>query len=332
MKIFEGFAGAGGFSEALRMLGFTNTIGIDVNADACATAHAAGHTRIQSDIRALDPDSFPDIDGWVSGPPCPTYAEPGKRSGRADYQAVLGGVATLGDWVCGLAAADDYAATYGLVADQRSALVLETLRFAFQLPAVRLIVAEQVPPVRGIWEEMCFELAATYAFESCSVLTVRHDDLGGATRRVRVFLVATRDYTPDFTAVPLSQALGWPRGLRINTRGASTAGGNEFSADGPSLSLTQAARTWRFTDRPGNCLTPSQAGILQTFPADYPWQGSRTSQFGRVADSVPPVMAAAVVGAAAGVPWEDAVRRRLDEVYGRADGRAAQLGLFGEVA
>ena len=65
---------------------------------------------------------------------------------------------------------------------------------------------------------------------------------------------------------------------------------------------TIAAPGWRTSDdgprqnAPGSVrVTVEQAAVLQGFPPDHPWQGSKTARFRQVGDAVPPPVAAAVV-------------------------------------
>lgn len=49
-------------------------------------------------------------------------------------------------------------------------------------------------------------------------------------------------------------------------------------------------------------ITVQEASILQSFPAQYPWQGTKTKQFEQVGNAVPPLLAAHLVSAATGIP------------------------------
>ncbi|MDF5759123.1 DNA cytosine methyltransferase [Spongiactinospora sp. TRM90649] len=339
------YAGPGGMDQGARILGIDEPIhGHDIDTDACATATAAGFHRTRADVPQLDPEHFPKVTGAVITPPCPTFSTAGKRSALhdRDRHAIALALARLGDSHAGLGAESAYAQVYRHVQDTRSALVVEALRFALRLPNVQWVIAEQVPAVAAIWQETASELAAAADFEHCAVITLAADDLGVASRRTRVFLIAARDHTPDLTGLPMREwwscgrfgaprlhppltgpfppttmadALHWAAGERVNTRGARrTSGGNEFPADRPAWCLTEKARSWtRVSD--GARLTPAQAGLLTGFPAFYPWHGSRSKQFLQAADVIAPPVAAAVLGAVLGLDWQPAVRAYLAALY-----------------
>ena len=87
--VLDLFAGAGGWDEGLRALGY-ETLGIEADQWACNTARAAGLARLQADVSALDPG------GLRTGLPAFHTGQPGSNLvcgtiRESPYLAVRGG-------------------------------------------------------------------------------------------------------------------------------------------------------------------------------------------------------------------------------------------------
>lgn len=248
-QIVDLFAGAGGWDEGLRQLGY-EAVGIDNDKFACATATAAGHQRLEADVAALDPGSFGSVWGLIASPPYQAFSLAGKQLWRGDKPRVIACAREL-------AAGNDTRAEHlDECQDARSLLIVEPLRWTLALKP-RWIAFEQVPPVLELW--MLFAgLLATHGYE-CAVGALSAERFGVPQTRRRVFLIASLDgpiHLPDATHrsydprhpdraavdeerlepwVSMAQALGWtcpavsytnaqtdrgrpPRGLRRSTR------------------------------------------------------------------------------------------------------------------
>ena len=182
-KILDLFAGAGGWEEALRMLGL-NALGIETEPWACETARAAGHERLQADVAELDPHEFSPVWGLVGSPPCQAYSTAGKGLGRADKPLVIACAHELA------AGHDTRAVRLKECRDPRSLLTVEPLRFALALKP-SWVALEQVPAVLELWTLFAALLSAHGYQSRC--WGAHAERYGVPQTRKRAFLIASLD-------------------------------------------------------------------------------------------------------------------------------------------
>jgi DNA (cytosine-5)-methyltransferase 1 len=90
--------------------------------------------------------------------------------------------------------------------------------------------------------------------------------------------------------------------LKHNARANATV--RTMSEPAATLAFGHARNEYVFTDGDkSRMLTVPEGSILQSFPEDYPWQGTKTKAYEQIGNAVPPLLAAHVVAAATGVPF-----------------------------
>lgn len=303
--IVELFAGPGGMSEALRVVGERADVAVELDPLSSATARAAGHPRLVKDVYGLDPVRTVDgrrVAGVVAAPPCQGFSGGGLKAGRADMDAILDLVSCTGD---GEDHRGDYLMTMN---DHRSILVVEPLRWAVIL-APDWVVLEQVPSVLPIWEAVAEELKIHGYWTVTGIVNAA--DHGVPQDRERAVMLASR-VRPVELPKPAGErvgadsvlgagSVGFPR--RADRGAAVELGGVAYRArdirrtELPAFTVTEKARSWTFWPDGGEPrrITVAEAGRLQSFRRGYPWQGERSAAFLQAANAHPPLLGAALL-------------------------------------
>ena len=207
------FAGPGGWDEGARMLGertgngrlHLGILGFEFEANAVATARAAGHARVFGDLASVNPAFFK-APGLIASPPCQGFSPAGKGKGREDFDHLREAIAHIRAWIrdgrdASTLATPEQAIEWlqGVIADEKSALILEPIRWALRMAeAPRWLAFEQVKTCLPIWEAMA-DLFRDLGYSVWTGL-VHSEEYGVPQTRVRAVLLGSLDR--DLSAGP----------------------------------------------------------------------------------------------------------------------------------
>lgn len=199
------FAGPGGWDEGAKALGLHEGIlGFEFEKNAVATARAAGHARVYGDLSKVNPAFFK-APGLIASPPCQGFSPAGKGRGRQDFDHLRFALEQIHLWLItgrdgmGMTPESAIAWLEGVIADPKSALILEPVRWVIRMAErPRWILQEQVKTCLPMWELM----AVLYRDLGYSVWTglVHSEEYGVPQTRTRAVLMASLDR--DVTAGP----------------------------------------------------------------------------------------------------------------------------------
>ncbi len=331
-RIIDLFAGPGGLDVGATWLGIPVT-GIELDGNACATRRAAGLETEEGNVRAFGPGHFPDATVLTAGPPCQTFTVAGKGAGRRALDEVVRRIKEMGP-------ESDQPLDERWSEDERTELVLEPMRWALSAlkagKPYQAIVLEQVPAVMPIWAAYG-EVLAGYGYK-CVVGILRSEEFGVPQTRRRAILVARHGALavqlprPTHEAfrkgaanqgalelepcVSMGEALQRPTSFSVisnyGSGGDPRNRGRRHSGE-PAATVTGKVTRNRL-QLPGGAsdrLSHREAGLLQTFPRDYPWSGSDIGQ--QIGNAIPPRLAVHILSQALDTSFSP---QELDRVVG----------------
>ena len=149
-----------GWGFACRDLGI-DEYGIDIEPTVFKTREAFGMDGLCADITELDPSDWAGVEGLIASPPCQSWSRAGKGLG---------------------------------LDDPRGQLVWQPLAWALAIRP-RWVACEQVPEARGAFDQIAYRLREVGYHTD--VYTLSSETFGVPQTRLRVFLVAHRDFAPQ---------------------------------------------------------------------------------------------------------------------------------------
>lgn len=320
----ELFAGAGGLALGMEKAGFSHLLLNEIDHDACRTllSNRPEWHVVQSDIHHLDFSKYRGkVDLLTGGFPCQAFSYAGKQGGFAD---------TRGTLFFELARATQEIQPKVLMAENvRGLLVhdsgrtLETIRttiselgYTLVEPRVLRAIMYQVPQKRerliliAVRNDLAAALPAfTWPKPYKHVMTLRDAFYAGELFPTDVPPSEGQKYPEKKRAVMdlVPQGGCWKdlplevqkeyMGGSFNLEGGKTGMARRLSLDEPSLTLTCAPaqkQTERCHPTETRPLSVREYARIQTFPDEWKFEGSLSSQYKQIGNAVPVNLAYAI--------------------------------------
>jgi len=316
MKALDLFAGTG-WGVACQELGI-DEVGVEIMPAAIETRAANGMDTIYHDVweGLLGSIQVGEYDILIASPPCQTFSVAGAGAGRRALDEVLAAI------TAGAYKNPAQLKELGEATDMKTALVLTPLAHVYR-DRPQYVVFEQVPPVLPVWEA-CAEEMRNLGY---SVWTgnLHAEQYGVPQTRKRAVLIAkfgeavsppepthskfysTNPEKLDEGVLPwrtMKDDLGWGYINRPAPTVANSVGRGIGGGSGAQKSIAKAFAEGTFMPSPRATsdayaevtrMSVADAGLIQSYPKDFAWRGTKTTMYLQIGNAVPPRLAKAVL-------------------------------------